>query len=292
MTDTTSPAPLPVARSVADLRARIRAWRAEGLTVGLVPTMGALHDGHLSLVARARQLADRVVASVFVNPTQFGPTEDFSRYPRDEAGDAAKLAGAGCDLLFAPTVPEMYPAGFATSIDVGPTADPLEGEHRPGHFQGVATVVAKLLLQSLPDVACFGEKDYQQLQVIRRLVTDLDIPVRIEGVPTLREPDGLAMSSRNRYLSAEERAQAVTVSRVLRTLKQRLSAGTEPVAPALAWGEAELRAAGFSRIDYVAVVDAATLQPLERVDRPARALIAAVLGTTRLIDNMALGPQG
>ena len=282
--------PLPTVRTVADLRAQVRAWRAAGQAVALVPTMGALHDGHLTLVRRARELAGRVVASVFVNPTQFGPTEDFGRYPRDEAGDAAKLASAGCDLLFAPDVAEMYPAGFATSVDVGPVARPLEGVHRPGHFQGVATVVAKLLLQALPDVACFGEKDYQQLQVIRRLVADLDIPVRIEGVPTIRGADGLALSSRNRYLSADERANAVTVSRVLRTLAERLSDGTRPVAPEIARGEEALRAAGFSRIDYVAVVDAATLEPLERVDRPARALIAAVLGTTRLIDNMALGP--
>lgn len=281
----------PVARTVQALRATVAQWRRQGLTVALIPTMGALHEGHLSLVRHARTLADRTVASVFVNPTQFGPNEDFSRYPRDEAGDRARLAQGGCDLLFAPDAAAMYPAGFATVVDVGPVAKPLDGQFRPGHFQGVATVVAKLLLQTLPDVACFGEKDYQQLQVIRRLVADLDIPVRIEGVPTVREADGLALSSRNRYLSPAERAQAVTVSKVLERLRADLADGSHPVAPALDAARATLADAGFGPIDYVAVVDAVTLEPLTRVDRPARALVAAFLGRTRLIDNMSIEPR-
>lgn len=278
----------PVARSVAALRAQVAQWRRLGQTVALIPTMGALHEGHLTLVRHARTLADRTVASVFVNPTQFGPNEDFSRYPRDEAGDRALLASAGCDLLYAPDAAAMYPPGYATSIDVGPVARSLEGQFRPGHFQGVATVVAKLLQQAQPDVACFGEKDYQQLQVIRRLVIDLDIPVHIEGVPTVREADGMALSSRNRYLSVPERAAAVTISRVLRLLAAELADGRSPVAPAIAQAEAALTAAGFGPIDYVAVVDAHSLEALEQVDRPARALVAAFLGRTRLIDNLAI----
>ncbi len=196
---------LAVARNVAELRRRVRAWRRAGETVALVPTMGALHAGHLVLVMRARELCDRVVASLFVNPTQFAPNEDFARYPRDESGDAAKLAAARCDLLYAPPLEEMYPQGFSTSVSVGALADGQCGRFRPGHFAGVATVVTKLLQQAQADVACFGEKDWQQLQVIRRVVRDLDIAVRIEGVPIVREADGLALSSRNAYLSPAER---------------------------------------------------------------------------------------
>jgi pantoate--beta-alanine ligase len=188
---------LAVARSVATLRRYVDAWHLAGETVALVPTKGALHAGHLALVARGRALCRRVVASIFVNPTQFGPHEDFARYPRDEAGDAAKLAAAGCDLLYAPVIEEIYPAGFSTTISVGALAEGQCGRFRPGHFAGVATVVAKLLVQSRADLACFGEKDYQQLQIIRRVARDLDIPVRVEGVATVREPDGLALSSRN-----------------------------------------------------------------------------------------------
>ena len=201
-------ASLPIVRTVADLRARVRAWRADGLRIGFTPTMGALHEGHLSLVRLARTRADRVVASVFVNPTQFGPNEDFDAYPRDEAGDAALLAGAGCDLLYAPSTVEMYPAGAATTVTVTGVSEPLDGQARPGHFAGVATVVAKLLNQCAPDIAVFGEKDYQQLQVIRRLVADLDLPVEIVGSPTARADDGLALSSRNAYLTPAERAVA------------------------------------------------------------------------------------
>ena len=200
--------PLDIVRTVVDLRARVQAWRREGETVGLVPTMGVLHEGHLSLVRRSRAATTRTIATLFVNPKQFGPNEDFSVYPRDEASDAGKLADVGADLLFAPGIEEMYPAGSVTQVSVPQIGDVLEGEFRPGFFTGVATVVTKLLLQSLPDVAVFGEKDFQQLQVIRRLVADLDIPARIEGGPTVREEDGLAMSSRNAYLSEDQRRMA------------------------------------------------------------------------------------
>jgi pantoate--beta-alanine ligase len=197
--------PLPIVRTVAELRAQVAGWRKAGQRVGLVPTMGALHEGHLSLVRLAREHAERVVVSVFVNPTQFSPNEDFDAYPRDEAHDAGLLAGVGCDLLFAPGVAEMYPPGFATTVTVAGVSEPLDGTARPGHFVGVATIVSKLLNQCGPDVAVFGEKDYQQLQVIRRLARDLDLPVEIVGGPTARAEDGLALSSRNAYLSAAER---------------------------------------------------------------------------------------
>lgn len=277
---------LPIVRTVADLRAQVSAWRAAGLRTALVPTMGALHDGHLTLVRRGRELADRVVATVFVNPTQFGPNEDFSRYPRDEAGDAAKLASAGCDLLFAPTVDVMYPAGFSTSIDVGPVTTRWEGAFRPGHFQGVATVVTKLLLQAGADVACFGEKDYQQLCTIRQLARDLDIPVQIEGVPTVREADGLALSSRNAYLSPEQRQVAGQLNRVMRGVIDRLHAG-EAVEALLAAGTQALLDAGFMAVDYLALVDALTLEPLTEPG-PGRLICTARLGGVRLLDNMAV----
>jgi pantoate--beta-alanine ligase len=277
---------LPIVRTVADLRAHVAGWRRQGLRIGLVPTMGALHDGHLTLVRHARTRADRVVASVFVNPTQFGPNEDFSLYPRDETGDAAKLAAAGCDLLFAPDASMMYPPGFSTAIDVGPVTRRWEGACRPGHFQGVATVVAKLLLQAGPDVACFGEKDYQQLCLIRQLVRDLDIPVAIDGVPTVREADGLALSSRNAYLTADQRQVAGQLNHVMREVIARLLAGAD-VAQSVAAGEAALLGLGFAAIDYLAVVDAATLEPLGALSgRSARLICTARLGGVRLLDNM------
>jgi len=281
---------LAVARSIAELRRRVRAWRRAGETVALVPTMGALHGGHLALVARARELCDRVVASLFVNPTQFAPNEDFARYPRDESGDAAKLAAARCDLLYAPPLEEIYPEGFSTSISPGPIAERQCGPFRPGHFAGVATVVTKLLQQAQADVACFGEKDWQQLQVIRRVVRDLDIAVRIEGVPIVREADGLALSSRNVYLTPAERAVAPALQRMLRELSQRIERG-DHVATAIADGIAQLSRAGFSKVDYVEAVDAETLAPLVRGDRPGRILAAAWLGRTRLIDNVPLEPM-
>jgi pantoate--beta-alanine ligase len=276
---------LPVVRTVADLRERIAGWREADETIALVPTMGALHEGHLSLVRLARARCRRTVATLFINPTQFGPHEDLSAYPRDEAADAAKLAQEGADLLFAPSVAEMYPQGFATQVTVTGLTDHLCGPHRPGHFEGVATVVTKLLLQSLPDVAVFGEKDWQQLQVIRRLAQDLDIPVEILGGPTVREPDGLAMSSRNAYLGPEERRIAAGLNRVLAELARAVAAG-EPCRAAEEKAMRSLLEAGFSSVDYVTVADAATLQPVERSGaRPARAFAAARLGRTRLIDN-------
>ncbi|MEI7608717.1 MAG: pantoate--beta-alanine ligase [Rhodospirillaceae bacterium] len=281
---------LPIVRSVADLRAVVAGWRRAGETVALIPTMGYLHEGHLALVRRGRDLATRTVATLFVNPTQFGPTEDLDRYPRDETGDAAKLAGAGCDLLFAPTVSEMYPPGFATSIAVGGVSEGLCGAFRPQMFGGVALVVTKLLLQALPDVAVFGEKDYQQLQVIRRFVRDLDIPVRIEGAPTVREADGLALSSRNSYLTPAERAVAPVLNRAL-TWAAGALAGGGPAAPVLAEAAARLLAAGFARVDYVDLRDAETLAPQDRLVRPARLLAAAWLGKARLIDNIPALPE-
>lgn len=282
-------APLPVARTVADLRAQVAAWKAAGLRVALVPTMGALHDGHLSLVRRGRELADRVVASVFVNPTQFAPHEDLASYPRDEAGDAAKLASAGCDLLYAPSVAEMYPAGFATAMSMTGPAEGLCGAFRPQMFGGVALVVTKLFIQAAPDVAVFGEKDYQQLQVIRRFVCDLDIPVRVEGVATAREPDGLALSSRNAYLSADERARAPELNAALRQAAEALRGGAA-AAEALAAARDRILAAGFGAVDYVELRDAETLAPMQALTGPARLLAAARLGKARLIDNIAVEP--
>jgi pantoate--beta-alanine ligase len=281
---------LAVARSVAALRQQVALWHRAGETVALVPTMGALHAGHLALVARARELADRAVASIFVNPTQFGPNEDFARYPRDEAGDAAKLAAARCDLLYAPAVAEMYPAGFSVTVTAGAIAEGQCGRFRPGHFAGVATVVTKLLLQAQADFACFGEKDYQQLQVIRRVARDLDIPTRIEGVPTVREPDGLALSSRNAYLTPEERAIAPAFQRTLAAVAAEIEGGAA-IAATLAGGLTALERAGFTRIDYLEACDAESLAPLDRLDRPGRLLAAVWLGKTRLIDNLPLAPR-
>ena len=282
---------LPVVRGVRDLRLRIDAWRDAGESVALAPTMGALHAGHLALVTRGKALADRVVASIFVNPAQFAPNEDFARYPRDEAGDAAKLLATGCDLLYAPPVEEIYPEGFSTTVSAGAIAEDLCGRFRPGHFAGVATVVTKLLQQSEVDVALFGEKDYQQLQVVRRVVRDLDIPVHIEGVPTVRDQDGLALSSRNAYLSRVDRAIAPTIYRALSEAARRVKSGAE-IATALGDAHAELKRSGFARIDYLDAVDAESLAPLARADRPGRILVALWLGETRLIDNVALAPPG
>ena len=282
---------LPTVRTVAELRAAVARWRGAQETVALVPTMGALHEGHLSLLARARARCVRTVVSLFVNPTQFGPQEDLSAYPRDEAADAAKLARAGADLLYAPTVGEMYPQGFATQVTVTGLTDHLCGPYRPGHFEGVATVVAKLLLQCLPDAAVFGEKDWQQLQVIRRLARDLDIPAEIIGAQIVREPDGLAMSSRNAYLSAGERRTAAALPRALQNLARAAATG-EACRAAEKHALRSLLEAGFSGVDYVTVADAETLQPIARIGkRPARAFAAARLGRTRLIDNLAVPLQ-
>jgi pantoate--beta-alanine ligase len=280
---------LAVVRSVGALRRCVDAWHKAGETVALVPTMGALHAGHLALVARGRERAARVVASIFVNPTQFGPNDDFGRYPRDEAGDAAKLAAARCDVLYAPPVEEMYPRGFAAAVTAGAIADGLCGRFRPGHFAGVATVVSKLLLQSGCNVACFGEKDYQQLQVIRSVARDLDIPVRIEGVTTVREADGLALSSRNAYLTPAERAVAPSLQRILVETAARVGRGGA-IAAAVEAGLVALGRTGFTKIDYLEACDAETLAPLADADRPGRLLAAAWLGRTRLIDNVPLAP--
>ncbi len=283
-----NPGGLVVARGIAEMRAAIAGWRAAGETVGLVPTMGALHDGHLSLVARAAACADRVVATIFVNPAQFAASEDMSAYPRREARDFDLLRDAGVALVFAPPVEEIYPAGFATTVSVANVSEGLCGVHRPGHFAGVATVVSKLLLQALPDVAIFGEKDYQQLQVIRRLTRDLDIPVRIEGAPTVRETDGLALSSRNAYLSEAERRAAPALYRTLSETVAHLAGGV-PAAQALGDGIAALTQAGFSPVDYLEWRDAETLAPEPQPGRPGRLLAAAWLGRTRLIDNVPVG---
>ncbi|MFL6849449.1 MAG: pantoate--beta-alanine ligase [Sphingomicrobium sp.] len=254
--------------------------------LALVPTMGALHAGHMALVSEARKRADKVAASIFVNPAQFGEGEDFGCYPRRENEDARMLEEAGCDLLWMPTVRDVYPEGFATKVSVTGVSERWEGEVRPGHFDGVATVVAKLLLSVRPDVALFGEKDFQQLAVIRRLVADLNIGARIVGVPTVREPDGLALSSRNAYLSAEERQEALALPRALEAARDAIRGGT-PVFEALHNARALLRDGGFSRIDYLALVDAATLEPLDRPEGEMRLIAAAVIGTTRLIDNLS-----
>jgi pantoate--beta-alanine ligase len=282
---------MQILRTVHDLRKQVSAWRHEGRTIAMVPTMGALHEGHLSLVQLANVHCERVFASIFVNPTQFAAHEDLSRYPRDEAGDAAKLAAAGCHLLFAPSVEEMYPAGFATTVTVEGVTAPLEGVARPGHFAGVATIVAKLLLQGRPDVAVFGEKDYQQLLLIKKLVHDLNIPVEIVAGATLREADGLAMSSRNAYLSPSERAAAAQLNVILRTAVAELEAGGKIFETESKAFDA-LLGAGFGPVDYVALRDARDLSALpgERVDRPARLLVAAFLGKTRLLDNVLCSP--
>jgi len=274
-----------VVRSVRELRRQVAAWREAGDRVGLVPTMGALHAGHVALVAASRARCQRTVASIFVNPRQFGPREDFSSYPRPEADDLAKLTQAGADLAFIPTVDEMYPEGSATTISVaGPSAG-LCGAHRPGHFDGVATVVAKLLTQTAPDFAFFGEKDYQQLLVVRRMVRDLDLPVEIVGVPTVREADGLALSSRNVYLSADERRLAPNLHRTMREAATQIATRSTP-ANALQRAIGELTSLGF-RVEYLELRDAATLTPLaETPAAPARLLAAVHLGKTRLIDNV------
>jgi pantoate--beta-alanine ligase len=266
-----------LAQATAELR--------HGGTVGLVPTMGALHAGHMALVEAARGRADRVAASIFVNPLQFGASEDLSRYPRREAEDRHMLEQAGCDLLWLPSSEEIYPEGFSTTIHVGGVAERWEGVARPGHFDGVATVVAKLLLCVQPELALFGEKDFQQLAVIRAMVRDLSIPVGIVGVDTVREADGLALSSRNAYLSDEERQKARALPNTLLSARDAIRAG-EAVATILQSSKGALTDAGFGKIDYLALVDASTLEPLENAAGEMRLIAAATMGTTRLIDNL------
>jgi pantoate--beta-alanine ligase len=279
---------LAIVRTVAELRRCVAEFRKAGRTIGLVPTMGALHEGHVSLVKGAIDRGDVPVTSIFVNPTQFGPKEDFSAYPRDEEGDFAKLREAGCRIAYAPSKDEMYPGEQLTTVTVAGITDGLCGPLRPGHFQGVATVVSKLLLMAMPDRAYFGEKDYQQLQVIKRMVRDLAMPFEIVGMPTVREADGLAMSSRNRYLSAEERVKALGMYPQLVTVADTVRDGKASCAEATAAASQALRDGGFDIVEYFTVVDAESLQPLERVAGPARVIAAARLGRTRLIDNLAV----
>ncbi len=277
-----------VFQKISDMRRAVAQWRAAGETVALIPTMGALHAGHVSLLEASRGKARRAIVSIFVNPTQFAPDEDFSAYPRRLEADLARLAEAGCDGCFAPDASEMYPAGFSTKvIPGGPALAGLEDRFRTDHFAGVAQVVAKLLNQAQADCAFFGEKDFQQLAVIRRMAADLDIPTKIFGVPTMREADGLAMSSRNAYLSPEERARAATLSRVLRASAEKIAAGA-PVGEVMAQGAREIEAAGFA-LDYFEARHAESLAPAaSRADGAIRLLVAARLGRTRLIDNWAV----
>jgi pantoate--beta-alanine ligase len=280
---------VPVIRSVSPLRTQVKSWRGAGETVALVPTMGALHAGHLDLVRLAKARCSRAVVSIFVNPTQFAPHEDFDCYPRDEAGDLAKLAAVGCDLVWSPGRGEMYPEGFATRITPAGAAEGLESDFRPHFFGGVATVCCKLFTQVAPDVAVFGEKDYQQLVVVKQMVRDLDLPLEIVGLPTVREADGLAMSSRNAYLSAEHRRIAPTLYRLITKIAETASQGGV-IAGAIAEGNATLQAAGF-KVDYLEVRDAETLKPSTAGTlRPLRVLVAAWLGKTRLIDNVGVNP--
>jgi pantoate--beta-alanine ligase len=275
---------IDVVRSVAALRAATQPHRLEGKRIGLVPTMGALHQGHLELVKAARRHADFIVATIFVNPLQFNQNADLDAYPRDEATDLNLLAATGADLVFAPGVSEMYPKTFSTEVKVGELTRYLDGPARPGHFEGVATVVTKLFNQAQPDIACFGEKDFQQLQVIRRLTRDLDLPIEIIPVPTVRDEDGLAMSSRNRYLTEKERVAAAMLPAALKDAVNALQSGVA-AAPILEKTRAALRAAGFNPIDYVELCDSETLQPLAAAREGSRLFAAAHLGRTRLIDN-------
>jgi pantoate--beta-alanine ligase len=276
-----------IVTSISELRARITAWRADGARVGLVPTMGALHEGHLSLVREIGNTTQKVVVSIFVNPTQFAPHEDFDRYPRNLESDRARLAGTPADLIFAPPVAEMYPEGFATRIEVGGPSEGLESDFRPHFFAGVATVVSKLLLAAMPDAAIFGEKDYQQLLVIRRMVRDLGLAIEIPGGAILRETDGLAMSSRNAYLKPNERVVAGRLNVILAEAIELAKSGSE-IAGIETDAANGLMRAGFSSVDYVAIRDAETLKRNDSLTRPARILAAAKIGATRLIDNMAL----
>ncbi len=280
--------PLTTLRRAEALRGQVMAWRRAGETVGLVATMGAVHAGHLALVARARAECDRVVATLFVNPKQFNDQADLDSYPVDEADDAARFAEAGVDLLFAPPVSEMYPDGFATAVSVAGLTDCLCGAARPGHFDGVATVVAKLFNQVPADRAYFGEKDYQQLLVVRRMARDLDLPIRVVAVPTLRAADGVALSSRNRGLTPDQRRIAPRLYQIIAALSARLTDGAA-AAPVLARGREDLARAGFERLDYLDLRDGETLAALDRAMPGARLFASVWLGDIRLIDNISVG---
>jgi pantoate--beta-alanine ligase len=277
-----------ILRTVAELREKIYVWRKEGYSIGLVPTMGALHEGHFSLVEQSKMLTDRTITTLFVNPKQFGSNEDIDFYPRDERADAAALEARDVDILFAPFADEMYGAEFGTTISVLDIGDHLEGAYRPGFFVGVATVVAKLLIQSLPDKAFFGEKDFQQLCVIKRMVIDLDIPVEIVNCPTIRQIDGLALSSRNVYLSELQLENAPALYRGLKGVSSSILSGI-PICVAVKIAKEELLSAGFDKVDYMSVCDVKNLAQLESTSNEARVFGAAWMGNTRLIDNVEIG---
>jgi len=276
---------MQIIRRLSDLPAALLAWREAGQTIALVPTMGALHAGHLALIDAAKAEADRVVASIFVNPLQFGPTEDLDRYPRQQAEDAELLEQRGCDLLWMPTADQLYPPGFATTVSVSGVSERWDGAARPGHFAGVATVVAKLFTAVRPDLAFFGEKDFQQLAVIRRMETDLGLGIDVRGVATVRDADGLALSSRNAYLTADERSRALALPRSLEQARDAIVGGKR-VDAVLDDAKRMLIEAGFGPIDYFALVDAATLEPLDSPAGEMRLIAAASMGATRLIDNI------
>lgn len=276
---------MQILRTVAELRTRVRGWKQDGRQVGVVPTMGALHEGHMSLVRAARRGCDRVIVTIFVNPMQFNNPDDLSKYPRTEDADAALLFREGVDILFAPGPDEVYPQGFDSRVLVGGVTAPLEGEMRPGHFEGVATVVAKLFGMTQADRAYFGQKDWQQLQVVRRMVTDLNIPVEVVGCETIREADGLAMSSRNARLDPLSRAQAPALHRIMVKTAAQIRGGSE-IAASLAHARDDLRQAGFTEVEYLDLRTAAMLEPATGIEQPVRLLAAAWIGGVRLIDNI------
>jgi pantoate--beta-alanine ligase len=278
---------MQIIRDFEALAAARKTLKQSGESLALVPTMGALHTGHLTLIEEAKRHADKVAASIFVNPLQFNDPADLERYPREEEADLAKLEAAGVDLVWLPSAADLYPQGFATSIRVAGVSERWEGEARPGHFDGVATIVAKLLIAVAPEIALFGEKDFQQLAVIRRLVADLGLAVEIVGVETVRDGDGLALSSRNAFLSAEDRQRALALPRALQSARNQIASG-EPVGRALATAKQALVDAGFLKIDYFALVDVATLEPLSEPAGEMRLIAAATIGGTRLIDNVAV----
>lgn len=281
---------MQIIRQLSALRERTKLIRVGGESLAFVPTMGALHEGHMALVELAKRQADHVIVSIFVNPMQFGPNEDLAHYPRAEEADAVLLAEAGVTALWLPTVAEIYPAGFATEVSVARLGDGLCGAARPGHFDGVATIVAKLFNQVRPDIAIFGEKDWQQLAIVRRLAHDLDMEVEIVGVPIRRESDGLALSSRNAYLSFDQRKAAAALPKALQAAVVAIEGGAD-IPTALAAAEERLLSAGFTSVDYVSLVDSVSLEPLMTLDVEARLLAAARIGTTRLIDNFAVRPK-
>ena len=283
---------MKIVESPHEAYAHIDHWRTEGLRIGLVPTMGALHAGHLTLVARSREECDITVVRIFVNPTQFGANEDFSRYPRTLDDDLGGLRDLQTDLVFLPTPTQLYPEGFSTFVEPPKVALPLEGVCRPGHFRGVATIVLKLFQICPATIGYFGQKDYQQLSVIRHMVDDLNLPIRIEGCETVREADGLAMSSRNRYLKDDQRRTAASLWQALNLANHLVATGVRKVGELEAAMVQVLREAGVERIDYARVVDRDSLDTMEHVDRPAVGLIAAYVGSTRLIDNLLLGIDG